>query len=63
MDLNKSGQHARLQQMKIDLWTRFGYSGDYIRGMGDQEFWDGEYARIKEIDPVIAQVRGALPTA
>jgi hypothetical protein len=29
--------------------------------MGDQEFWDAEYARIKEIDPVIAQVRGALP--
>ena len=31
VDLNKSGQHARLQQMKKDLWTRFGYSGEYIR--------------------------------
>ncbi len=63
VDLNQGGQHGRLQQMKEDLWTNFGYSGDYIRSMGDQDFWDGEYARIKEIDPVIAQVRGALPTA
>jgi cysteine synthase len=61
VDLNKNGQHARLQAMKEELWTRFGYSSDYIRSMGDQEFWDAEYARIKEIDPVIAQVRGALP--
>ncbi len=26
VDLNKPGQHARLQQMKADLWTRFGYA-------------------------------------
>lgn len=61
VDLNKPGQHARLQKMKEDLWTRFGYSGEYIRRMADQEFWDGEYALIKEIDPVIAQTRGPLP--
>jgi hypothetical protein len=28
--------------------------------MADQEFWDAEYAKIKEIDPLIAQVRGSL---
>ncbi len=61
VDLNKSGQHLRLQQMKEALWTRFGYSAEYIRRMADQEFWEAEYAKIKEIDPVIAQVRGALP--
>jgi cysteine synthase A len=58
VDLNQSGQHRRLQQMKFDLWTRFGYSAEYIRQMSDQQFWDAEYAKIKEIDPVIAQVRG-----
>ena len=26
VDLNQPGQHERLQQMKADLWTRFGYS-------------------------------------
>lgn len=58
VDLNQPGQHRRLQQMKLDLWTRFGYSAEYIRQMSDQQFWDAEYAKIKEIDPVIAQVRG-----
>ncbi|MFN3980253.1 MAG: pyridoxal-5'-phosphate-dependent protein subunit beta, partial [Caldilinea sp.] len=57
VDLNKGGQHARLQQMKLDLWTKFGYSADYIRQMADQDFWDAEYEKIKEIDPLIAQVR------
>ncbi|MBE2240372.1 MAG: pyridoxal-phosphate dependent enzyme [Caldilineaceae bacterium] len=60
IDLNRGGQHERLQQMKADLWTRFGYSADYIRQMADQSFWDAEYEKIKEIDPLIAQVRGAL---
>lgn len=60
VDLNKGGQHARLQQMKMDLWTKFGYSADYIRKMADQDFWDSEYAKIKEIDPLIAEVSGAL---
>jgi hypothetical protein len=29
--------------------------------MADQEFWDAEYEKIKEIDPIIAEVRGNLP--
>jgi cysteine synthase len=60
VDLNSPGQHLRLQQMKESLWTRFGYSEEHIRHMADQDFWDAEYARIAEIDPVIAQTRGAL---
>ena len=63
VDLNKGGQHSRLQQMKEATWTQFGYDAGYIRAMGDQAFWDGEYAKIKEIDPIIAQVRGSLPVA
>ncbi|MCC9077425.1 pyridoxal-phosphate dependent enzyme [Litorilinea aerophila] len=61
VDLNRPGQHARLQEMKEALWTRFGYEPDYIRRMASQEFWDEEYQKIREIDPLIAQVRGALP--
>ena len=61
VDLTKASQQSRLQQMKEDVWTRFGYSEEYIRSMAGQEFWDAEYAKIKEIDPVIAQVRGSYP--
>lgn len=61
VDLTVAGQQERLHQMKTDLWTRFGYSEDYIRQMADQGFWDAEYAKIKEIDPLIAETRGALP--
>ena len=60
VDLTKAGQQQRLHQMKADLWTRFGYDEAYIRQMADQSFWDGEYAKIKEIDPLIAQTRGAI---
>ncbi|RLT44626.1 MAG: pyridoxal-phosphate dependent enzyme [Chloroflexi bacterium] len=60
VDLNCNGQQQRLQQMKEDLWTRFGYSAAYIRKMASQEFWDAEFARIGEIDPLIEQVRGGI---
>ena len=60
VDLNQPGQHARLQHMKEELWTRFGYESSYVRKMSGQEFWDGEYDRIRTIDPLIEQVRGAL---
>ncbi len=60
IDLRESGQHARLQRMKADLWTRFGYDAGYIDRMASQAFWDEEYARIAEIDPLIAGLRGSL---
>ncbi|MEZ4559711.1 MAG: pyridoxal-phosphate dependent enzyme, partial [Caldilineaceae bacterium] len=60
IDLNAPGQQARLQQMKEDLWTRFGYDASYVRHMAGQDFWDAEYAKIQEIDPLIEETRGAL---
>jgi hypothetical protein len=60
VDLTRPGQQQRLHQMKSDLWTKFGYNESYIRQMADQAFWDAEYAKIKEIDPLIAEVRGHL---
>jgi hypothetical protein len=61
VDLNRPGQHRRLQQMKEEMWTRFGYEDGYIRAMSGQEFWDAEYDKIKEIDPAIIETRGPLP--
>jgi cysteine synthase len=63
IDLNQPGQQRRLQQMKEDLWTRFGYDAAYVRKMSSQEFWDAEYAKIATIDPLIEQVRTAAAVA
>ena len=60
VDLTQPGQQQRLHDMKEALWTRFGYDAAYIRQMADQAFWDSEYAKIKEIDPLIAEARGKL---
>ena len=60
IDLNLPGEHERLQTMKLDLWTRFGYSRDFIEGMASQIFWDDEFGKIEEIDPAIAEIRGQL---
>ncbi|HRW07411.1 MAG TPA: pyridoxal-phosphate dependent enzyme [Caldilineaceae bacterium] len=60
IDLTRNGQQQRLHQMKSDLWKQFGYDTAYIRQMTDQDFWDGEYAKIEEIDPLIREVRGAI---
>ena len=50
IDLNRPGEHDRLQTMKLDLWTRFGYSRDFIERMASQTFWDDEFGKIEEID-------------
>ncbi len=60
VDLNEAGQHERLQQMKETLWPQFGYSDEHIRQMASQDYWDGEYEKIFEMDPVIAETRGSL---
>ncbi|MDE0197698.1 MAG: pyridoxal-phosphate dependent enzyme [Caldilineaceae bacterium] len=60
IDLNRPGEHGRLQTMKRDLWTRFGYGSDLIEGMASQVFWDEEYEKIKEIDPRIEEIRGSM---
>ena len=62
-DVNRQGEHARLQKMKQDLWTRFGYSREEIERMASQVYWDEEFGRIEEIDPAIAEIRGSLRTS
>ncbi len=63
IDVNRQGEHARLQKMKQELWTRFGYSGEEIERMASQVYWDEEFGRIEEIDPAIAEIRGSLRTS
>ncbi len=58
LDLNQGRHHERLQRMKAELWSRFGYDEAYIRRMVSQDFWDQEYARIPAIDRAIRELRG-----
>ncbi len=59
IDLNRDDQHVRLQQMKESMWSQFGYETDYIHRMAGQDFWDEEYAKIEQIDPLIEELRAA----
>ena len=63
IDLNRPGEKTRLQNMKRDLWTRFGYSSADVDRMASQAFWDEEYGKIEAIDPAIAEIRGTLTAA
>jgi len=57
LDVRPRDQKNRLFRMKRELWTRFGYSEEYLRRMETQDFWDEEYARIPEIDARIREWR------
>ncbi len=57
LDVRPREQKNRLFRMKRELWTRFGYSEEYLRRMETQDFWDEEYARIPEIDARIREWR------
>ncbi|MDE0071183.1 MAG: pyridoxal-phosphate dependent enzyme [Caldilineaceae bacterium] len=63
IDLNRPGEKTRLQNMKRDLWTRFGYSSADVDRMASQAYWDEEFGKIEAIDPAIAEIRGALTAA
>ncbi len=58
LDVRPREQKNRLFRMKADLWTRFGYSEEYLRRMQTQDFWDEEYAKIPEIDARLRELRG-----
>jgi cysteine synthase len=57
VDLRRDGHHQRLHDMKSELWMRFGYSAEFIDRMASQTFWDEEYGKIEEIDPLIEELR------
>ncbi len=62
IDLKQAGRHERLQKMKQELWTRFGYRQEEIARMASQVFWDEESGKIEDIDPAIVEIRGSLET-
>jgi cysteine synthase A len=50
LDVRPAAQKGRLFAQKEEVWTRFGYSRDYLRRMKSPAFWEAEYAQIAEVD-------------
>jgi cysteine synthase len=57
LDVRPAAQKERLFRQKREVWSRFGYSDAYLEGMKSQAFWDGEYAKIEQIDRDLALER------
>jgi cysteine synthase len=50
LDVRPAEQKQRLFGYKENVWTRFGYTREYLDRMKSQSFWDGESDKIAEID-------------
>jgi len=58
LDVRGRSEKERLFAYKEEVWTRFGYSQDYLAKMQSQSFWDDEFDRIDEIDCDLMARRG-----
>ena len=59
LDVRGSLQKERLYKQKAQVWSKFGYSKEYLDGMKKMDFWEKEYKDIPEIDKEIRALRGS----
>jgi hypothetical protein len=57
LDVRPRQQKERLFAAKEEVWRNFGYTHEYLERMKSQSFWDGEYAKVPEIDAALARSR------
>jgi cysteine synthase len=57
LDVRPRAQKERLFQYKEDVWTKFGYTRDYLEKMKQQSFWDAEYDKVRPNDEKLARER------
>jgi hypothetical protein len=57
-DVRGTAGKERLFKQKEKDWLRFGYSLEYLNKMRSMQFWDDEYAKIKEYEQKIKEKRG-----
>ncbi|MFQ6016111.1 MAG: PLP-dependent cysteine synthase family protein, partial [Anaerolineae bacterium] len=57
LDVRGAEQKERLFCQKEQLWTRFGYSKEYLEAMKSPDFWEAEYEKIPETDERIRALR------
>ncbi len=57
LDVRTQSEKERLFRYKEEVWSKFGYSSDYLAKMQSQSFWDAEYEAIDRIDRELAASR------
>jgi cysteine synthase len=57
LDVRTPAQKERLFRYKEDVWTKFGYTRDYLERMKQQSFWDSEYDKVRPNDEKLARER------
>lgn len=57
LDVRPREQKERLFRYKEDVWTKFGYSREYLEKMKSQSFWDAEYEKIRSNDEKLSSIR------
>ncbi|MBZ5620940.1 MAG: pyridoxal-phosphate dependent enzyme [Acidobacteriia bacterium] len=57
LDVRPAEEKDRLFGYKEQVWSNFGYSHAYLESMKSQSFWDGEFAKIREVDEAVSAGR------
>ncbi len=50
LDVRPREQKERLFRQKKEVWSRFGYTADYLNRMKSSSFWEAEYDLIRRVD-------------
>jgi cysteine synthase len=50
LDVRLAEQKERLFRQKEEVWSRFGYSAEYLSRMKSVAFWEKEYEAIRQVD-------------
>ncbi|HLK62251.1 MAG TPA: pyridoxal-phosphate dependent enzyme [Bryobacteraceae bacterium] len=50
-------EKERLFAYKEQVWTAFGYTHEYLERMKSQSFWEGEFAKVKQVDAAVIAAR------
>jgi cysteine synthase len=57
LNVTSRKEKERLFGYKEQVWTKFGYSASYLESMKSQSFWDGEFAKVREVDRAVTAGR------
>jgi len=58
-DFRKPAMKERLFRQKEKDWLKFGYSKEFLDSMRHQDFWDAQYARVRDYNQKICALRPA----
>jgi len=60
-DFRRAEAKERLFAQKESDWIRFGYIKEFLDSMRSQDFWDAQYAKVREYNRKIAEMRPRAP--